>query len=88
MLQTNLKAIINDVLETNLKAIINDVLETNPKDIINDVLETNPKASAAAFNHFFVSIGESLVEAFVGGEAFVFERILAIRFQKLNHHML
>ncbi len=38
------------------------------------MLETNRKAIATAFNDFFVSNGESLAEAFVGGEAFVFER--------------
>ncbi len=38
------------------------------------MLENNPKAIATAFNDFFVSIGESLMEAFVGGQAFVFKR--------------
>ncbi len=41
--------------------------------IINDVFENNPKAIATALKDCFVNIGESLVEAFVGGEAFVFE---------------
>ncbi len=42
--------------------------------IITDVLESNPNALANAFNVFLVIIGESLAEAFMSGEAFVFER--------------
>ncbi len=41
--------------------------------IINDVHENNPKSIATVLNDCFLSIGESLCKAFVGGEAFVFE---------------
>ncbi len=59
----------------SLKLLLPSKLKSVAKSfIINDVLEINPKAIATAFNDFYVSIGESLAEAFVGGEAFVFER--------------
>ncbi len=59
----------------SLKLLLLSKLKSVAKSfIINDVLETNPKGIATAFNDSFLSIGESLVEAFVGAEEFVFKR--------------
>ncbi len=72
----------------SLKLLLPRKLKSVAKSyIINDVLETNPKAIAADFNDFFVSVCESLMEAFVYLFSNIeYQNILAIKFQKLNHH--
>ena len=42
--------------------------------VVNGNIETNPKTIAQAFNDFFVQIGESLAEAFVGNTYLDFDR--------------